>query len=127
MTVASAFGFQLVASTGTSCPCGFVYVRYSPGMPANASDPPSLRRYGSSEAPNAAMPTRIVPPFLALANCAFVVVAAPASPANASRLPIAPTDRPNIAPRRRNSVRSISPASSSSIRLFSSGPASLRR
>ena len=73
------------------------------------------------------MPTRIVPPFLALANCAFVVVAAPASPANASRLPMAPTDRPNIAPRRRNSVRSISPASSSSIRLFSSGPASLRR
>ena len=50
-TVASAFGFQLVASQGTTLPCGFVKVRYSPGMPANASEPPSLSRYGSSEPP----------------------------------------------------------------------------
>ena len=43
-TVASAFAFQLVASAGRTRPCGFVKVRYSPGMPANASEPPSLRR-----------------------------------------------------------------------------------
>ncbi len=31
-TVASLFGFQLVASEGTTSPFGFVNVRYSPGM-----------------------------------------------------------------------------------------------
>ena len=60
-TVASAFGFQLVASHGTTLPCGFVNVRYSPGMPASASAPPSLSRYGSSEPPPVS-PTRSVPP-----------------------------------------------------------------
>ena len=95
-TVASAFGFQLVASHGTTCPCGFVNVRYSPGMPANASEPPSFSRYGSSEAPNAAMPTRIVPPALTAVAARARDGAAAASPANASRLPIMPTERPNI-------------------------------
>ena len=127
-TVASAFGFQLVASAGTTWPFGVVNVRNSPGMPANASDPPSFRRYGSRRGTEgAAMPTRIVPPALAPSRRASRTVAAAASPANASRLPIMPTESPNIVPRRKNSLRSISPPMNSSIRLFSSGPASLRR
>ena len=51
-TVASSFGLKLVASQGTTRPSGVVKVRYSPGMPENASDGPSLSRYGSSDAPN---------------------------------------------------------------------------
>ena len=125
--VASLFGFQLVASHGTHTPFGFVNVRYSPGMPASARAPPSLRRYGSSEAPGAVSPTRIVPPAFAATRCVRAVVAAPASPVKASRLPMIPRDMPNIAPRLRNSSRFSSPLTSSSMTLFSSGPASLRR
>ena len=43
-TVASLFGFQVVASIGRTCAWGLVNVRYSPGMPAKASAPPSFRR-----------------------------------------------------------------------------------
>ena len=126
-TVASAFGFQLVASHGRILPCGSVNVRYSPGMPASASAPPSLSRYGSSDPPPVS-PTRSVPPAWTRAN--------PAAASRSKRLPHrqdrggCPSRQPRgrtSRPRRRNSVRSISPLTSSSIRLFSSGPASLRR
>ena len=43
-TVASLFGFQVVASAGRTCAWGLVNVRYSPGMPEKASAPPSFRR-----------------------------------------------------------------------------------
>ena len=43
-TVASLFGFQVVASVGRTCAWGLVNVRYSPGMPEKASAPPSFRR-----------------------------------------------------------------------------------
>ena len=124
-TVAFAFGFQLVASHGRIRPWGSVNVRYSPGIPDSASAPPSFRRYGSSEPP-AGRPTRIVPPrFTCSSRC--TAGAAPASPTRPSRPPMMPAEIPNIAPRFRNSPRSSSPANSSSMTLFSSGPASLRR
>ena len=46
-TVRALFGFQLVASHGLTWSLLFVYVRYSPGMPARPSDPASLSPYGS--------------------------------------------------------------------------------
>ncbi len=69
-TVASLFGLQLVASAGRTLACGSVNVRYSPGMPANASDPPSLSFHGSSELPGAVMPSRSVPPACTGSSCA---------------------------------------------------------
>ena len=126
-TVAFAFGFQLVASDGTTCPFGFVNVRYSPGMLEKASAPPSLSRYGSMGPAGAVRPTRIVPPALPAARRVRASGAAPASPTRPSNPPSMPTERPNMAPRLRNSSRLSSPLTSSSMTLFSSGPASLRR
>src|SRR3990170_3188809 len=61
-TVRSALGFQLVASHGFTCRALFENVRNSPGMPARASEPASLSRYGSTLEANAVKPTRSVPP-----------------------------------------------------------------
>ena len=57
-----AFGFQLVASHGFTWSALFENVRYSPGIPAKASDPASRRWYGSRLEANAVSPTRSVPP-----------------------------------------------------------------
>ena len=61
-TVASAFGFQLVASQGRIFPCGFVKVRYSPGMPANAERAAVVEQVRLERVRLPVRPTRSVPP-----------------------------------------------------------------